>query len=280
MQLMRQLMIPVAACLLASAAPIAAQPPTLTALSERPVVIRSGPGAHFAPVGLLEEGEQVELTARSGPGSNWLRVHLPRREGWLAHYTVTVEGDPADLRVAAPRDPRPLPQVTGQVWAYAFRTVNVRAEPKMNSDILCQLTSGDVIRVIGRSTRENDWLYVDLDGIFGWVAYFTVTLTGDLRGLDIIDPATGEPVTSVNVTELGPVWAQAFRTVNVRQGPGVAHAIFGQLSSGDHVRVLGRSDARNNWLQIDYEGQPGWVAYFTVSLNGDLSALAIIPPPD
>ena len=48
MQLMRQLMIPVAACLLASAAPIAAQPPTLTALSERPVVIRSGPGARGA----------------------------------------------------------------------------------------------------------------------------------------------------------------------------------------------------------------------------------------
>jgi uncharacterized protein YraI len=44
---------------------------------------------------------------------------------------------------------------------------------------------------------------------------------------------------------------------NVRGGPGTLHEIVGFLDAGDEAHVLGRF---RDWWQIEYGGQPGWVA--------------------
>lgn len=72
--------------------------------------------------------------------------------------------------------------------------------------------------------------------------------------------------------------AQAYRTVNVRSGPGTQYDIIGQLTSGDEVQVTGRSDDESNWLRIDFTGREGWVAYFTVTVLGDAGDLAVVEP--
>ncbi len=72
------------------------------------------------------------------------------------------------------------------------------------------------------------------------------------------------------------VTAQAYQTVNVRSGPGVRYQVIGQLTSGDVVNVTGRSDTGNNWLQIAFGEQVGWVAYFTVTVIGDPDTLPVV----
>jgi uncharacterized protein YraI len=74
------------------------------------------------------------------------------------------------------------------------------------------------------------------------------------------------------------VIAQAYRTVNVRSGPGTQYDIIGQLTSGDEVQVTGRSDEESNWLRIDFSGREGWVAYFTVTVLSNTTGLAIVEP--
>lgn len=76
------------------------------------------------------------------------------------------------------------------------------------------------------------------------------------------------------------VVAQAYRTVNVRTGPGTEYDIIGQLTSGDEVQVTGRSDDEGNWLRVDFNGREGWVAYFTVTVLGDALNLEIVESRD
>lgn len=76
------------------------------------------------------------------------------------------------------------------------------------------------------------------------------------------------------------VLAQAYRTVNVRSGPGTEYDIIGQLTSGDEVQVTGRSDEESNWLRIGFDGREGWVAYFTVTVLSPTTDVVIVEPPD
>ena len=74
-----------------------------------------------------------------------------------------------------------------------------------------------------------------------------------------------------------PVVAQAFRSTNVRSGPGADYDIVGRMREGDEAPVIGRSDESSNWLLIDQGDQQGWVAFFTVTVSGNLNDVPIIP---
>ena len=81
---------------------------------------------------------------------------------------------------------------------------------------------------------------------------------------------------STAVSAQDQVIAQAYRTVNVRSGPGTQYDIIGQLTNGDEIRVVGRSDQENDWLQIEYNSGTGWVAYFTVTVLSAVDKLPIV----
>jgi TolB protein len=68
--------------------------------------------------------------------------------------------------------------------------------------------------------------------------------------------------------------------LNVRNGPGTAYPVIGELSLGDSVEVVGKN-AAGDWLQIAYNGQEGWVAAAYTDLTGSLAAVpeASAPPP-
>ncbi len=74
------------------------------------------------------------------------------------------------------------------------------------------------------------------------------------------------------------VIARAYRTVNVRSGPGTQYDIVGQLNSGNEVPITGRSDDASDWLRISFQGVEGWVAYFTVTVLGATDQLPIVTP--
>lgn len=83
-------------------------------------------------------------------------------------------------------------------------------------------------------------------------------------------------MTTGNALAQNEIIARAYRTVNVRSGPGTQYDIIGQLNSGNEVLITGRSNDESDWLRIDYLGRDGWVAYFTVTVLGDASQLSVV----
>jgi hypothetical protein len=73
--------------------------------------------------------------------------------------------------------------------------------------------------------------------------------------------------------------------VNLRRGPGIDYAVFGNVTGGELLEVLswnGRED--NPWLLIITEDRRiGWIAAQVVQMNGDVAltdvpVAATIPP--
>ena len=172
-----------------------------------------------------------------------------------------------------------------EVIAQAYRTVNVRSGPGTQYDIIGQLTNGDEVRVVGRSDQESDWLQIEYSSGTGWVAYFTVTVLSAVDKLPIVDTAgsllsTPTPTldSGNSVQASGDLYVTAFRRVNVRSGPGLVHDQIGELEPGDTADITGRT-ADNQWLQINFNGQPGWVAYFVVTVTGSLNSASVVDLP-
>ncbi|MCC6804260.1 MAG: SH3 domain-containing protein [Anaerolineae bacterium] len=170
------------------------------------------------------------------------------------------------------------------VLAQAYRTVNVRSGPGTQYDIIGQLTSGDEVQVTGRSDEDSNWLRVAFDGREGWVAYFTVTVLSPTTGLEIVAPRDGQanvppPPTSPAPSASTDIYVTAYRTVNVRTGPGLDYVSLGDLDAGSTADVTGRS-ADDRWLRIAYGDTSGWVAFFVVSLTGAIEDIDVAQPED
>lgn len=255
-----------------------AQADSIEVTAAHDAYVRSGPGLYYDVLGELAAGETAPATGRSGSAGNWLRIDYDTAPGWVAHYAVTVQGDPRLLSLVEPEQPQPPPRRLDGVTVHAFRTVNVRRAPGMDAEIVTRLKAGDLLRATGRSDEGNNWLQLDLEGAPGWVAYFTVTVSGSADTLPLAAPAltleprrTSPPAAAVTV--------HAFRLVNVRSGPGMDLPALGQLQTGDTAAATGRSDRANNWLRIAFDGAAGWVAYFTVTVSGDPDTLPLVETP-
>jgi len=168
------------------------------------------------------------------------------------------------------------------VIARAYRTVNVRSGPGTQYDIIGQLNSGNEVHITGRSDDESNWLRIDFQGSDGWVAYFTVTILGDVSSLDIVSPranpdaAPVRPVaTPITTQASSSIFVTAYRRVNIRSGPGSEYISVGNLEAGSSADVTGRSKD-NEWLRINFGSMSGWVAFFVVSLTGSLENIDIV----
>ncbi|MBZ0296930.1 MAG: SH3 domain-containing protein [Anaerolineae bacterium] len=261
--------------LLFSTTMVAGAQVSIAAQTQRAANVRSGPGMEYTLLEQLEAGREVLLTGRSTSNTAWLRMELQGREGWIIRYSLESDEDFTQLRVVNPRRPVRVPAYRPPVQARASRTVNVRSGPTTSAEVVSQLEDGERVPVIGRSDERTSWLWVDLDGEKGWVAYFTVAVDDEVVDLPLVSNSTAEETKIIPRADTG-VTAYVFRTVNVRSGPSIEFERIGQLESGDTVAVTGRSDTGNNWLQIEFEDMVGWVAYFTVSVSGNPDALPVI----
>lgn len=160
------------------------------------------------------------------------------------------------------------------ITATAYGTINVRSGPGAQYDIVGQLAAGEGVPVDGRDGEAGAWLRVLLeDEIRGWVASFAVLLDGDAAELPIIVSDSPEPGDDT------PATVTAYGLVNIRGGPGMDYDIVGQLDVDDVGVITGRNNVENDWLYIEAEDSAGWVAYFTVSIQGDTTNIPILVVP-
>lgn len=156
--------------------------------------------------------------------------------------------------------------------ATVYQTANVRSGPDTRFEIVGQLAQGDSVLVTGRD-EEGRWLQVTLDsGESGWLPLFVLTLEGELEDIPVVDNglATSAPEEEVTVA--------AYGRVNVRSEPSIGGNIVGQLDVGDTAQASARSSDDNDWLLIENDTVEGWVAFFTVRVQGNLEALPILVP--
>jgi uncharacterized protein YraI len=160
-----------------------------------------------------------------------------------------------------------------EVTATAYQTVNVRSGPDTRFEIVGQLQQGDTAPVTGRESEANRWLEIRMDDEqAGWVASFAVIVDGNLASLPVV-----EETATTDTSEDG-VMVVAYGRVNVRGGPSIAYEIVGQLEVEDEAQATARSNQNNDWLLIENEDIEGWVAYFTVSVQGDPDTLPVLVP--
>lgn len=224
--------------------------------------VRTGPDTRFAIIGQLSEGDRVPITGRDG-ASRWLRVVLnDGTEGWLPAFAVIVEGDLTSVPVATLTDvDQPNEGATVEVVSYG--RVNVRSGPGVEYDILAQMNVNDTAEAVARSSRNNDWLLIRFEGVEGWVAYFTVNVTGDVRTLPVLVPDSSGDA-------LIPPSALIRSRFNVRlhTEPALASPVTTLVPFNSEVTPIGRS-ADNAWLFVGYEGATGWGAaqLFDITLS-------------
>ena len=97
------------------------------------------------------------------------------------------------------------------------------------------------------------------------------------------DAATAEPqaVAAAATTEVASANApdgpsvSSGQLINVRGGPGTAYQVVGQVSPGQYYAVTGKNED-NDWWQIDFNGQQGWVIDQLVSASGAANDVAVV----
>lgn len=174
----------------------------------------------------------------------------------------------------------------GTLPGTVYGTSNVRSGPDTRFPIVAQLAANERVIATGRDGDPARWLFVLLEtGDRGWLPVFVVALEGDLNTLPIV---TSDPIQPVNATPRptltaiqsvdSDVTAIAYGRVNVRSLPSIAGDVIGQLDLDDVAMVTARSNAQNDWLYIENSEINGWVAYFTVRVEGVLDDLPILVP--
>lgn len=121
--------------------------------------------------------------------------------------------------------------------------VNLREEPSVDGKIICKISDFVCLNITQETT--DGWGYTSYDGYYGWVALSQLSMD--------------YPITSVNQM----VKVTASDGVNLREGPYTSYAKITAIPYGKVLKVTGISE--NNWGQVSYNGQSGWIAMNQVS---------------
>lgn len=229
----------------------AAQETSTTATAYGTVNVRSGPGAQYEIVGRLEAGDRVPVNGRDAASGGWLRVVLRSgTSGWVASFAIALDGDARRLPVIASN---PTSDGTDErVTITAYGLVNVRGGPGMSHPITGQLDVDDTAEVTGRSSEGNDWLYIENDDLSGWVAYFTVTLTGDPDRLPVlVVDGSGQDIVSPDQI------VSARYNVRLRAQAEVESMVLEIVPFRGIVTPLARDDS-GEWVYVVYQDVYGW----------------------
>jgi uncharacterized protein YgiM (DUF1202 family) len=130
--------------------------------------IRSGPSTTFTPIAEVVRDEDFPVVANNGLNT-WFLVQLrDGRRGWIYRRMIYLyNGDWTKLPViqAAIQQPGPLVTVEG----VPVVQVVVRDGPSIrNSTIIGTINQGQSIKIL-RLSRNRAWVFVDADGLQGWV---------------------------------------------------------------------------------------------------------------
>lgn len=212
--------------------------------------VRSGPDPRFEIVGQLQAGDRVQIDGRESAAGRWLHITLiDGIDGWIPAFTVIPDADLSELPILAASDEG---AAGANVRVDAYGRVNVRAAPSIDSEIVGQLDVGDQAAVIARNSAQNDWLLIRLLDIEGWVAYFTVNVTGDPARLPILVPdSSGAGLIPPSVL------IRTLFNARLHTEPTLTSPVVVTVPFNSDITPIARSE-RGDWLYVGYDGIEGW----------------------
>lgn len=244
-------------------AALAVQEITLTGTVYQTVNVRSGPDTQYEIVAKLEAGQEVVVDGRESEATRWLHVRLEATEevpdGWITAFSVTLTDDPAQLPIMGDTPPEDSsgdstaedPQETSVIVS-AYGRVNVRSGPGIEYDVVGQLSENEEAAALARSNDNSDWLYIEQESLTGWVAYFTVNVSGDPTGLPVRVPDGSN-------TDLVPPSTLVTTRYNVRlrATPEVRARVVGIIPFNSETSPIAQTED-GRWLYVWYEDMEGW----------------------
>ena len=182
---------------------------------------------------------------------------------------------------AQPTQPPSLPP--SGVTAHANTTLNIRNGPTVYNDIIGYVPDGETVSVLGRDAGGTQWIFINRNGVKGWIAGWLTTVNGDLNSVPLVDqggnpttppgnpspgnPSPGNPPVT-NVSAIPAVNA------NMRSGPGVTFSVVATAFAGVSLPVVAR-DPTSNWILVNKSGTQGWIAVWLCTISGSLSGLPV-----
>jgi uncharacterized protein YraI len=264
----------------------------VNAQAYRTVNVRSGPGTGYPVIGQLAIETVVAVTGRSDSENNWLQIDFEGQDGWVAYFTVVVEGDLSDLPIVqgTARVPgitiisaplaAPIQEELEGAFVTSFRRVNVRSGPGTEFEPLDTLQPGETATITGR-TEDNEWLQIHYGDQTGWVAYFVVSVTGSLEDVPTVAaPISPSTATSTPTTEAPPPTPNGVSLTtrfnsNLRAAPAFTAEVVAVVPFDTTLQVVART-AEKNWLRVTYDGQSGWLVTSLGNITPTL-ALDLVP---
>ncbi len=158
--------------------------------------------------------------------------------------------------------------------ASATTGLNVRSGPGTAHARIASIAGGSTTRydILGKDAATATWYRIRFSStVTGWVHGNYVQTHGSLDGLTV---TWTPPQLSLKATTT--------YNLNVRSGPGTAHARVASIAGGSATRydILGKDAATPTWYQIRFSSTvTGWVHGDYVQTHGDLSGLTVTWTP-
>ncbi|MCC6614359.1 MAG: SH3 domain-containing protein [Anaerolineae bacterium] len=226
-----------------------AQTESITATVYQSTNVRREPSAQSPVVGRLAPDLVVMVIARDDTANSWLLIVAEEDlEGWVPGFALVLQGDPATIPIY---EADAVVESGEQVVIHAYGRINVRSGPGIDHEVVGQLNPGEIALAEARSTDDNDWLLIETEALRGWVAYFTVSVEGDLESLPVRVP--------VGNGELGSpeLLIRARFNVRLHVSPELEGRVLTVVPYSSHVTPLARSDD-SRWLYVRFEDVVGW----------------------
>jgi len=216
--------------------------------------IRSGPGTGYKSVGMLNNGDRVEILEQKSVGSMvWGKIS----KGWISMSYVVLdkqeEPKPEDPKPEDPKPEDPKPEepgneadaVTGYVKANGG--LNIRGGAGTTYPIVGTYNDGDKVTVLQKQTVGSvTWGKTDK----GWISLNYFTTEAPANGGSSGNTQTSAVKGTVKVDDM----------LRIRSGPGTSYAISGYYKNGDKVTIMeektvnsttwGKTD--KGWISLDY----------------------------
>ncbi len=187
----------------------------------------------------------------------------------------------------------------------AQNTVNLRAYPGTDTDILGQMTVGVQYVLAGRHELFPWYLVADPVTLqpLGWAFRDIVLVTGNVNNVPFVDSVvSGNPpaatvaqaqatqenvvatatqtsqITNVTATPAFSVAGTAYNEINIRYGPGTDYQRVGVAQAGDRFQIVAYH-TQFPWVQIRYENSPtelAWIAIDLLDIEGDIFSTTAI----
>jgi uncharacterized protein YgiM (DUF1202 family) len=158
---------------------------------------------------------------------------------------------------------------------------NIRVAPALGAEVITTVDAGFVFENIDARSGDNQWLRIQHECNEGWINVAPlVVLQGDINSLPTADPRSVpyggfEAPRAGYTTQQGPVSASATDGLRVRGGPSRAYPTLTNINFNQAFTISGRT-ACNNWYQVVFEGNLGWVSStFVRIINGDVMATPV-----